>query len=116
MVSVGAPGLFDVVLECWGYTYEGVDYHDCIEIDGEVYSLAFDRYENEYPVFVGLARLSKGDHTIRHAACPETGYMTGAFHHWETLGNISVANPNETPTTLTVNGSGTLRMYISLLI
>jgi hypothetical protein len=116
MVSVGAPGLFDVVLESLGYTYEGVDYHDCIEIDGKVYSLAFDRYENATPVFVGLARLAKGGHTIAHAACPETGYMTGAFYRWETLGNLSVADPHEPVTTLTVNGAGTLRLYIAIWI
>jgi len=106
---------YNVILECYGYKWNTSDYWDCIEIDGEVYDLVFDRYEDDRPVAKGQATLSAGNHTIDHVACPSKP-VYGSFHHWETLGNLTVADPYDTPTTLTVNGEGTLRLYIVVSI
>jgi hypothetical protein len=103
----GSMPVADVTLECWGFT-ETADHYDYIEIDGEVYSVTFDRYEDSIPVFTASITLNKGSHSIR----PYPSGYGGCFQKWETLGDISVFDPNSESTTLTINGNGTLRLYI----
>jgi len=101
-----------VQLECWGDSSGGIDYHDCISVNGTVFQMSFDRHEDSIPVFVATAYLGLGDYTVDRASC-NGGYKCN-FWKWQTVGNVSVSDLNNHPVTLTVSGDGTLRLYETL--